>query len=131
MNDVETKLNQELAREIDEISKMEVGSDQHKAAVEGLYKLMASGIEIEKIHVDKEDKAETRKSENEFKQKQLKHERFDQIARNVIAGVSVIGGFAMTAWGTIKSIKFEETGTITTMAGRTHIGKALSSFFKK
>lgn len=131
MNNVETQLNVELTRELEELSKMEVGTDQYKVAVDGLTKLMAMGTEIEKIHVEAEDKAETRKAENEFKQKQLKHERFDQIARNVIAGVSVVGGFAMTFWGTIKSIKFEETGTITTMAGRAHIGKALSSFFKK
>lgn len=137
MNNVETKLAGELLRELEQLSSMEVGTDQYKTTVDGLTKLMSTATEMEKLHIEADDKVETRKAENEFKQKQLdadnelkhkqlKSEKLDQITRNVITGVSVAGGFILTIWGTIKSIKFEETGTITTFAGRQFFNKLFS-----
>ena len=128
MNNVETKLNVELTREFDELATMEAGTEKRGNTINELSKLMEQAIEIEKLHMEAEEKAETRKAENELKLKQLKSERIDQITRNTITGVSVVGGFLLTVWGTIKSIKFEETGTITTFAGRSFFNKL---FLKK
>jgi hypothetical protein len=93
---------------------MEVGGEEYKTTVDGLTKLMDRAIEIEKIHNEKEEQSE-----------KLKAERFDQIAKNVLTAVSILGGFALTVWGTKTSIKFEETGTITTIMGRGFINKLL------
>lgn len=128
MNNIETQLNVEMKKEFEELAKMEAGTEKYKTTVDGLTKLMDKAIEIEKIHAEAEEKVENRKAENELKLKQLKSERIDQVTRNAITGVSVVGGFILTVWGTIKSIKFEETGTITTFAGRSFFNKL---FLKK
>ena len=123
MNNIETQLNVEMKKEFEELAEMEAGTEKHGNTINGLSKLMEKAIEIERLHMEAEEKAETRRAENELKLKQLKSERIDQITRNAITGVSVAGGFILTVWGTIKSIKFEETGTITTFAGRSFFNK--------
>lgn len=107
-------LNSEVQDEFEVLSGLEVGADNYKIAVDGIGKLMDRQIEIEKINADKELKAE-----------EAKIEKRDRIVKNVISGVGVIGGFAVTIWGTLKSIEFEKEGTITTIMGRGFINKLL------
>ena len=41
---IETKLQQEIANELDELGRMEIGSDQYRGTVDGLAKLMDKAI---------------------------------------------------------------------------------------
>ena len=143
MENLTQLLNEEIESELNTLKDLPMGSEEQSKAVTDLTKLLDRAIEIEKIEVDKQQKElnreiETKKIENElrlkeeaqkidekFKEKQLKHENIDRIVKNVLTGVSIIGGGALTVWGTIKSIKFEETGTITTIMGRGFISKLL------
>jgi hypothetical protein len=104
---------------------MEPGTDAHKVTVDGLTKLMDRAIEMEKLDIDAKEKAENRKIDKELKLKQMEEDRKDRIAKNALTAASIFGGFALTVWGTVKSIKFEETGTITTIMGRGFIQKLL------
>lgn len=107
-------LNGEVQDEIEVLRGLEVGSNNYKVAVDGIGKLLDRQIEIEKINADKELKAE-----------EAKIDKRDRLVKNVINGVGVIGGFAVTIWGTLKSIEFEKEGTITTIMGRGFINKLL------
>lgn len=118
-------LEEEIQSEIEEISKMEVGSDKHKAATEALAKLMDKYNEMDKLELEYQDKYNNREEDRRLKEKQLQHDKKDALVKNVLTGVSVVGGFALTIWGTCKSIKFEETGSFTTIMGRGFIQKLL------
>nr|DAI11816.1 MAG TPA: hypothetical protein [Caudoviricetes sp.] len=118
-------LEEEIQSEIEEISKMEVGSDKHKAATEALAKLMDKYNEMDKLELEYQDKYDNREEDRRLKEKQLQHDKKDALVKNVLTGVSVVGGFALTIWGTCKSIKFEETGSFTTIMGRGFIQKLL------
>lgn len=118
-------LEEEIQSEIEEISKMEVGSDKHKAATETLAKLMDKYNEMDKLELEYQDKYDNREEDRRLKEKQLQHDKKDALVKNVLTGVSVVGGFALTIWGTCKSIKFEETGSFTTIMGRGFIQKLL------
>ncbi|MBO5319067.1 MAG: hypothetical protein J6B01_04575 [Ruminococcus sp.] len=107
-------LNGEVKDELEILNKLEIGTDNYKIAVDGIGKLLDRQIEIEKINADKELKAE-----------EAKTEKRDRLVKNVISGVGVVGGFAVTIWGTLKSIEFEKEGTITTIMGRGFINKLL------
>ena len=122
---IETKLQQEIADELDELGKMEVGSDTYRGTVDGLAKLMDKAIEIEKLNLEYEEKIEARQEENDFKLKQLADERKDRIVKNTVAVAGIIIPTVVTIWGTIKSIEFEKTGTITTIMGRGFVSKLL------
>lgn len=127
-----TLLEEEIQSEIDEIGKLDVGSEKHKAASEALAKLLDKYNELEKTEIEAQDKYDDREAEREhreaelaFKEKQLKHEKRDAIIKNILTGVTFVGGCALTIWGTKVSIKFEETGSFTTIMGRGFIQKLL------
>lgn len=122
---IKTLLDDEIREEIENLKDVEAGTDKHKAAVDALTKLLDRSIEMDKNDIEATDRYDKQKSETELKQKQIEDERKDRIVKNVLTGISVIGGFGLTIWGTCKSIKFEETGTITTIMGRGFIQKLL------
>lgn len=123
---IKTKLHIEIEDELDELSKMEVGTDQHKIAVDELTKLMDRAIELEKVENDAEDKKETRENENTLRLKQMEDEKKDRLIKNCLTGASIISGIGVTIWGALKSWKFEETGTVTSTAGRKFISNLFS-----
>lgn len=122
---IKTLLDDEIREEIENLRDVEAGTDKHKAAVDALTKLLDRSIEMDKNDIEATDRYDRQKSETELKQKQIEEDRKDRIVKNVLTGISVIGGFGLTIWGTCKSIKFEETGTITTIMGRGFIQKLL------
>jgi hypothetical protein len=122
---IETRLQQEIANELEELSKMQLGSDEYRGTVDGLTKLMDRAIEIERLDIEMQDKVEARQDENDFRSKQLDDEHKDRFAKNAIAVFGILIPTAVTIWGTIKSIEFEKEGTITTIMGRGFINKLL------
>lgn len=122
---IKSLLDEEIRSEIEEVSKIDVGSDRHKASVDSLAKLLDKHIELEKLDAEAQEKYESRIAEQDLKREQIKNEKRDSIVKNVLTGVSVIGGFGLTVWGTCKSLKFEETGVVTSIMGRGFIQKLL------
>ena len=114
----ETMLYEEIQNEFEELKKIEVGSDEYKTAVDGLTKLMDRAIEIDKLNVGAEERLDARNIDAELRQEQLEADVKDRKVRNVISIAGIVIPTAVTIWGTLKSLKFEETGTVTTDAGR-------------
>ena len=129
---IKTVLNEEILSEIEELNNVAVGTDEHKAAVDALAKLLDKSIEMDRVDLEYQDKYDSRveeldlkREELELKKQQEKHEKRDQMIKNGLTAVSVIGGFALTVWGTKASFKFEKDGVITTIMGRGFIQKLL------
>lgn len=118
-------LREELQSEMKDLSKIKVGTDEHKAAVESIVKLMDKYNELEKLDLEAEQRDKDREHDKCFKQQQLDQEKKDNRWKNriTIAGIAVPA--VLTVWGTFKTIKFEETGTITTIMGRGFVQKLL------
>ncbi len=122
---IERSLHEEIVCEFEELSKMTPGTEEYKTTVDGLTKLVDRAIEMEKLHIDEDDKVKTRESEENWKSIQLKEERLDRVIRNCLTGLGIIIPAGLTIWGTVKSIEFEKEGTITTIMGRGFINKLL------
>lgn len=118
MNEVKTKLDEELLNELEILGEMKVGTEEYSNTVNGLTKLMDKANEMEKIASDHEFRAKNLELEKELKLKEMINERKDRLVKNVLTGVSVVGGIGVTVWGTLKSLKFEETQTVTTLIGK-------------
>lgn len=125
MNNIETLLHEEIENEFEILGDMTVGSDEYETAVNGLTKLYDRAIELEKLKTETELKQDQQNVDTELRAEQLKDERRDRVVKNVLTGAGIGIPAAITIWGTIKSIKFEETGTITTIMGRGFIQKLL------
>lgn len=118
---IRSLLNDEIQAEFKELDKMEVGSETYSKAIDGLTKLMDRAIEMEKI----DEGVINRKMEKDLKTAELDDERKDRLIKNCLTGVSIVTGIGLTVWGTLKSLKFEENGTVTTIVGRGFINKLL------
>lgn len=115
---IKTLLEDEIKTEIEELGRMDTGSDGYKVAVDGVTKLMDRVIEMDRLKADQENKSIERDIQTDLKLKELEDEKKHKIIGNIITGVSVVGGFALTVWGAKKSWEFEKEGTITSSFGR-------------
>lgn len=122
---IKTKLEVEIDDEFDKLSKVEMGSGTYETTVNGLTKLLDRHIELEKQKFEAEERAKVRAEERELKLKQMDEERKDRWVKNGLTAAGIVIPTVVTIWGTIKSIKFEQTGTITTIMGRGFINKLL------
>lgn len=120
----------EIQNELGELSKMEVGSDKYKTAVDGVTKLTDRMIELEKVEIDNQDKAENRANDYELRMKQMEDDKKDRFIKNVLTGITFAGSVGLAIWGTVTSMKFEKEDSFTSLLGRRWVEKT-TSFFKK
>lgn len=124
---IETLLRDEIEGEFGKLGGLQIGTKEYEIAIEGITKLVDRAVDIDKINHEADAKHDDREIETEFKNRQMEEDRKDRIVRNGIAIAGIAVPTMVTIWGTLKSLKFEETGTITTNAGREFINR----IFKK
>lgn len=125
MNNIKETLNAEIEREMEKLKGLEEGSDKYKATVDGIAKLIDRAHELNKFESELGFKYDQTEFDNDLKIQQMKDEKKDRVVKNSLTIAGIVIPAALTVWGTIKSIKFEETGTITTIMGRGFIQKLL------
>ena len=116
----------ELATEdgFNKLDKMEAGSDKYVNTAKALNEMSDRIIAIDKQKAEEENQ----KIDEKLRLKQMKQEQIDRYVKHGLTAVSVLGGLALTVWGAKASWRFEETGTVTSTAGRKFINNL---FFKK
>lgn len=118
MENLKKMLHEEIESQFDGLEGIEIGSEAYRNAVDGLSKLMDREIEISKLQAEREDKLESRAIETRLKNRQLMDDKTDKIIRNGLTAAGLVITAGLTVWGTLKTFKFEETGTITSSIGR-------------
>ena len=132
--DIENLLYDEIETGFEKLRAEDLEPDKRKATVDELTKLMDRAIEMKKIENEYKEKAEARMSEEKEKSEarlstqaielqKLEEDRKDRIVKNAIGTAGIVLPLIVTIWGTKASLKFEETGTITTNAGRNFFQK--------
>lgn len=119
---IQTDLREEFTNEINELSRVEFGSEKYKVGVAGVVQLADRLIEISKL--DSEDeKLDIERQKLEIENQKLEEDRKDRKTKNRIsvfgiaapAVIAVVGGAAMFI--------YEERGSITSQVGRKIIDK--------
>lgn len=129
-------LEDEIKSELEVFGDLELGSEEYKMAVDGLTKLFDRAIELEKIEVNSNDKSKDRDAERDWKieqriidrdleEERLRNEKTDRFANYLLAAAGIIIPSIITIWGTHKTLRFEQEGTVTTIMGRGFINKLL------
>lgn len=121
MSDVKTLLNEEIQMELEILKDLEMGTDEHKVSVDLITKLLDREIELNKLENEKTKRIE----DIDFRKSQAKDENMDRLIRNGLTAAGIVIPTVVTIWGTLKTLKFEETGTVTTMMGRSFVNKLL------
>lgn len=120
---VDELLTEEITNLREEIKGMNPGTKEYVASTKRLDNLITKAIEMDKNYLDAEIKRDQIEKEHEDKQQQINEDRKSRIVNGVISVAGIVLPIVVTVWGTNKSLKFEETGTVTTMAGRGFITK--------
>lgn len=113
-----------ITKGFDKLDDVEVGSEEYIKLSKQLNEMTDRVIEIEKQESDDEAK----RNDEQLRLKQMKQEQIDRYIKHGLTAVSVLGGLVLTVWGAKASWRFEETGTVTSTAGRKFINNL---FFKK
>lgn len=138
---VDKMLNEELMRQLEELSKADPGSDDARRIIDDFVELQKMAIEKQKMcmdadakNADRELSREKAKAEEAAKAEERKNAKKQNIIQAAIQGV----GVAVTAAGTFLTIaytnkhvgevlKFEKTGNIGSTVGKSLLG----SIFRK
>lgn len=113
--EIESALLKRIGDNLEKLNGLEMDSEEYKATVNELNCFIDRAIEMEKIHVESE------KNQNE-----MAEEKKNRLIQNVFTGINVVGGVLLVIWGTNKTLKFEETGTVTTTAGKKFANRIFS-----
>ena len=122
----------EIEKEVKELSKMQVGTDQYKVTVDGIARLSDKIIELEKLESEnavKDFENFVRTEEQELKRDQLKSEKRDRAVKNVITVGTAALSVAVYALAFIASTNFEREGSFTTEGGKNSIRQLLKLRF--
>ena len=122
---IDPQLYEVIKDDFEKLKENDLGSDERKAALDEVTKLMDRAIEIKKADIDCENKAATLESEQLMRKQQIEDEKKDRLVKNLISVAGIVLPIGLTIWGTMVSLKFEEEGTVTTIMGRGFINKLL------
>lgn len=119
---VQSYLNDEVMLELEELSKVEFGSEKYKTGVAGVVQLADRLIEMAKMDAE-DEKLEFEREKFEFENQKFEEDKKDRKTKNRIsvfgiaapAVIAIVGGTAMFI--------YEERGTITSQVGRKIIDK--------
>lgn len=123
-------LIEEFNSELEEVSKMEVGSEAHEKAVNAVTKLADRIIEIDKIEMDSANKIEAQQNEFELKAQEIKSEKNSRmIGYCVTAGTTVVG-VLVTVGVYLDSMRREAEGIMPSSEAARSSSRNLLNLFK-
>ena len=114
-------LDNEIREELENLGKESIGSEEYKANVDGVTKLLDRKIELEKLEIESKERIESRNAEIELKLQQMSEEKKDRFVRNSITIGTFVGSCVMYSLAFVASTNFEREGTLTTEGGRNSI----------
>lgn len=121
-------LRDEIEKELKELSRMQIGTEQYKITVDGITRLSDRIIELEKLESEnavKDFENIVRTEEQDLKREQLKSEKRDRAIKNVITVGTAVLSVAVYALAFIASTNFEREGSFTTEGGKNSIRQLL------
>ena len=127
---VKSLLTEEICSQVDEISKLEVGTENCKTAISGAGVLMDKLNDVQRLELEQR-KLDMERERLEIEREKVENERRDRKIKNGIAiGTAVTGAF-ITMGASLLAYIYEERGTITSMPGRKSVDRAFNYFFKR
>ena len=119
---VESNLRNEVLLELDELSKVEFGSEKYKTGVSGVTQLADRLIEMSKMDSE-DDKFELERQKFELEIAKAEEEKKDRKVKNRISVLNIVVPSVIAVVGGAAMFIYEERGSITSQAGRKIIDK--------
>jgi hypothetical protein len=119
----ENRMYDEIETLSDKLMSLEPGTEEYEKVFKEYLALNNQAIELYRIEADCDEKTAAREWARELEKQKAKSENWNRIGQAVINVVGIVLPVVLTVWGTNKSLKFEEEGTVTTTAGRNFMSR--------
>lgn len=119
---IESNLTDEFLSELDELGRVEFGSEKYKVAVGGVTQIADRLIEMSKLDAE-DEKLEIEKQKLDLEYQKFEEDKKDRKSRNRISVLSVVTPAAIAVVGGAAMFIYEERGSITSQVGRKIIDK--------
>lgn len=116
--EIKELLEEEIKSEIENLSSIEIGSQEHSAAVESLAKLYKLKLEEDKSSIEHSEKSENHLTEIDFKRAQMDEAIKDRYFRLGIAAAELILPLMFYGIWMKRGFMFEKEGTFTSQTFR-------------
>ena len=119
---IKSNLRDEVLSELDELGKVDFGTDKYKVGVNGVMQLADRLIEMSKMESE-DEKLELERNKLDLEAAKLEEDKKDKKTRNRISMLGVILPTVVAVVGGAAMFIYEERGSITSQAGRKIIDK--------
>ena len=119
---IQTILREEFTNELEELSKVEFGSEKYKVGVAGVTQLADRLIEMSKLDTE-DEKIDIERQKLDIENQKLEEDKKDRKTKNRISVFGIAAPAAITIIGGAAMFVYEERGSITSQVGRKIIDK--------
>lgn len=105
---------EEVKSQLDELGRMDAGSDEYVETVKAINTLTKDIVDLEKLLAEKE----RMEKEHEEKTEVLKAENKDRVWKNLIAVTGIVLPLGIAIWANVYNWNKEETDTMTRSGGK-------------
>lgn len=116
---IEVNLDKAILEAINRINKLPAGSKEQFLAVKACAELYKARDQQYKAESEYNSTIEVKDKEIQVKEKELEHEKQENKKNRTVQMVSGAGSLGFWAWQFAKVLRFEETGTATSIVFKT------------
>ena len=128
---IENLLYDAIEESFENYHSEELGSEKRKVACNETTQLLDRAIEIERMEIERDEKAAARESEKLIKERQMKFENRKMVADIVVGVATTVASMIFTGVVIRQSMRFEKTDTFTSTTGREYAKRGISWVFRK
>lgn len=126
---IEKPVVDEVLAEVEEVSNLSIGTEEHEKALKGATMLMDRAIEIEKLNLEKR-KIENEERKLDVEEQKIEVEKKDRFRKDAItvvtSGLSLAAGLLVV----VETFRFDLGHTPTSTLGKTILSKWVPKLFK-
>ena len=115
---IETLIDEEIRKEIELLEKLNPGTDEYEASINGVSKLLDKSIEFKKLETNSNLETNRLYEDIRMREKELEQTKKDQKIKNGLTALTFVGSIGVMIWGALKSWEFEKEGTVTSSFGK-------------
>lgn len=127
---VKSLLTEEICSQVDEISKLAVGTEESKVAINGAGVLMDKLNDIQRLEIEQR-KLDMEREKIDIEIVKAENDKRDKKIKNGITIGTAVTGAAITIGMGLLAYVYEERGTISSKPGRSFINRGFDYFFKR
>lgn len=122
---IQDALNREIESALDQIHTLPVDSEGYEKAVKSLAVLMDRKASMEDASHKRKVDSEKSCVEQDMEERRFKHEKRNDICKNILTAAGIAVPAVLAVWGTVASLEFEKTNSVTTILGKDWLKKVI------